>query len=79
MSRNCSITKKGSLSGRKVSHANNKCRKISRPNLQSKRIFDSETGKWVRLRVSTRVLRTINRKGLSATLRDEGLRLEDLR
>ncbi len=79
MSRKCSITQKGRLRGHKVSHANNKTNKISNANLHQKRLFDSETGKWVRVKVSSRVLRTIDKKGLSATLRDSGLKLANLR
>lgn len=78
MPRQCKISKKHVLRGNKVSHANNKSRKTWDVNLKRKRIFDSTTGKWVRVRVSTRVLRTIDRKGLSATLKDYGLNISDL-
>lgn len=78
MSRRCSISGKGALNGHKVSHANNKSNKITYPNLQSKRLFDSATGKWVKVRLSSRVLRTIDKKGLSATLKDLGKTLSDL-
>jgi large subunit ribosomal protein L28 len=61
-----------------VSHANNKRRKKWNANIQSKRVFDSETGTWVRLKVSARALRTISKKGLAATMRDAGLTLKDL-
>ena len=70
MSRKCVIAKKGPLTGNTVSHANNKCRKTWNVNMKNKRIFDSTTGKWVRLNVSARALRTINRKGLSKTLKE---------
>ncbi len=78
MSRKCQITGKGPHTGNTVSHANNKRRKTWNANLQTKRIFDSETGTWVKLRVSSRALRTISKKGLAATLRDNGLTLKDL-
>lgn len=70
MSRKCVIAGKGPQTGNTVSHANNKCRTTWKVNMKSKRIFDSTTGKWVRLRVSTRALRTINRKGLSKALKE---------
>ena len=79
MSRKCQILSKNRLTGNNVSHANNKTRRTWNVNLQSKRIFDSASGTWVRLRVSTRVLRTIDRKGLSATLKDLGLKLSDVK
>ena len=79
MSRRCQITKKGSQRGNNVSHANNKRRKTWNANIQSKRVFDSQSGKWVKLKVSTRTLRTISKKGLAQTLKDSGLTLDQLR
>ena len=78
MSRKCQISGKRPRRGNNVSKANNKRRKVWNANIQNKRVFDSETGEWVRLRVSTRILRTIDRKGLSATLRDLGLKRADV-
>ena len=78
MARRCQISNKGTQSGNNVSHANNRTRKTWQPNLQTKRIFDSETGTWVRLKVSSQILRTIDKKGLSATLKDYGKTLKDV-
>ena len=75
----CRITKQGRQNGHKVSHSNNKTNKVWNSNLHRKRLFDSETGQWVTVKVSSRVLRTIDRKGLSATLRDHGMKIDDLR
>lgn len=79
MSHKCQISGKSLLKGNNVSHANNKTRKTWKANLHTKRIYDSETGTWVRLKVSSRILRTIDKKGLSATLKDAGLKLKDLK
>lgn len=78
MSKVCQISKKGPLKGNTVSKAHNKRRKTWGVNLHSKRVYDSETGKWVRIRVSSRILRTIDKKGLSATLKDHGMTLADV-
>ena len=78
MSRVCSVSGKGLARGNKVSHSNNKRRKVWEPNLQSKRIFDTESGQYVRIKVSRRALKTIDKKGLSQTLRDNGLKLTDI-
>ncbi len=78
MSRRCSISGKGSQVGHKVSHANNKSNKVTYANLHSRRLYDSESGKWVRITVSSRTLRTIDQKGLSSALRDAGLTLKDV-
>ena len=73
MSRVCAITLKGRQNGHKVSHANNKKNKVWSANLHWKRIYDSTTKTWFRIKLSARVLRTIDKKGLSATLRDNGI------
>ena len=78
MSRRCKISKKGPLVGYNVSHAHNKTKKRQLPNLQSKRIFIPEENRWVRVRLSTRALRTVTKKGLFAYLKDEGLTLRDV-
>ncbi|MEO1083800.1 MAG: 50S ribosomal protein L28 [Acidobacteriota bacterium] len=78
MPRKCAITGKKPLSGKNVSHAHNVTPKWQRPNLQKKRIFVTELSRWVRVKLSTRALRTVNKKGLLPYLRDEGLRLEDV-
>ncbi len=78
MSRKCQITGKKPLSGHNVSHAHNVTNKWQRPNIQKKRIFVPELGRSVRLKVSTRALRTIDKKGLTAYLRDQGLTLDDV-
>ena len=79
MARKCQISQKGALKGNRVSHANNKTLRRFNANLHMKWIYDSESGKSVRLRVSSRILRTISKKGLAATLRDYGMKLEDLK
>ncbi|MCY4047110.1 MAG: 50S ribosomal protein L28, partial [Candidatus Dadabacteria bacterium] len=63
MARRCAITGKGPLSGNNVSHANNKTRRRQIPNLQNKRIFVPELGRFVRIKLSARALRTIDKKG----------------
>jgi len=55
--------------GYNISHAHNKTKKRQQPNVQSKRVWDDENECWVKLKVSTRALRTIQKKGLAATLK----------
>lgn len=78
MSRKCKLTGKGPMAGNNVSHAHNKTRRVQNPNLQWKRIYIPELDRTVRIRLSTRALRTIDKKGLMAFLRDEGLKLKDV-
>ncbi len=56
--------------GNNVSHSNKKTKRKFNPNLQTKKFFIPEENKWVTLKVSTSVLRTINKKGISAVLKD---------
>ena len=70
MSRVCQVTGIRPMSGNNVSHANNKTRRRWLPNLQRKRFYFAEEKRWIKLRVSTRGLRTIDKKGLAAVVRD---------
>jgi large subunit ribosomal protein L28 len=57
------MTGKGVLSGNNVSHANNKTRRRYLPNLQETSLISDVLGAQVRIRVSTRGLRTIEHNG----------------
>jgi large subunit ribosomal protein L28 len=63
MSRRCQITGKGVLTGNNVSHANNKTRRRYLPNLQETSLLSDALGSTVRVRVTTRALRTIEHNG----------------
>ena len=69
MSRVCEITGKKVQVGNNVSHAKNRTRRKFYPNLQKKRFFIPEEGKWITIKVSTSALRTINKNGISAVLK----------
>ena len=56
--------------GNTVSHANNKTRRRWKPNLVSKRYFLEDEDRWITLRVSTRGIRTIDKRGLAAVVRE---------
>ncbi len=78
MARKCELTGKKPLVGNHVSHANNKVKRRQNPNLHTKRIYIPELEKYVKLKISNRALRTINKKGLLKFLNDEGLTLKDI-
>ena len=63
MSRRCRITGKTVLAGNNVSHANNKTRRRFLPNLQTASLLSDTLGTAVRLRLSTRAIRTVEKKG----------------
>ncbi|MBT3982615.1 MAG: 50S ribosomal protein L28 [Bacteriovoracaceae bacterium] len=70
MARACDLTGKKGLVGNRVSHAKNRTKMKQMPNLQTKRVFDPETGQTIKLRLSTRAIRTLDKVGsLSKFLR----------
>ena len=69
MARVCQVTGKKPVTGNKVSHSNIKTKRRFLPNLQIKRYFLAEEDKWVRLKVSTEAIRTINKNGLYAVVK----------
>ena len=70
MSRICELTGKGRQVGNNVSHANNKTKRRFLPNLQSRRFWVESENRWVRLRVSTSALRSIDKNGIESVLAD---------
>ena len=71
----CQMTGKRWMNGHKVSHSNIKTKKRQLPNLQKKRIWYAEENRFVTLRLSTRALRTLRKKGLATFAREAGLDL----
>ena len=63
MSRRCMITGKGVMSGNNVSHANNKTRRRFLPNVQDAAVYSVALARWIKMRVSTAGLRTVEHKG----------------
>ncbi len=73
MARVCQITGKRTRVGNNVSHANNRTKRKFYPNLQVKRFFMEDEGKFIKLKVSTHAIRIISRIGLKATLKKHNL------
>ena len=75
MSRVCQVTGKGPMSGNNVSHANNKTRRRFLPNLHSQRFWLEGERRFVKLRVSSKGMRIIDKLGIDevvAELRARG-------
>ena len=70
MSRVCVVTGKKPLVGNNVSHANNKTKRRFKPNLHRHRFWIESEGRFVTLRVSTKGLRTIDKLGIDAVLKE---------
>ena len=68
MSRVCQVTGKRPLAGNNVSHAHNRTRRRFLPNLHSRRFWVESENRWVKLRVSNKGLRIIDKKGLESVI-----------
>lgn len=69
MSRVCQVTGKRPASGNNVSHAHNKTRRRFLPNLHAHRFWVESENRWVRLRVSAKGLRIIDKQGIDTVLK----------
>ena len=70
MARKDQLTGRGPRSGNHVSHANNKAKRRFGINLQKKRFYLPDEDRWVTLRVSAKTIKTINKNGIQAVLRE---------
>jgi large subunit ribosomal protein L28 len=78
MSRVCQVTGKRPATGNNVSHAHNKTRRRFLPNLHTRKFWVESEDRWVKLRVSRKGLRTIDKKGIEAVLDEMRSRGEKL-
>lgn len=78
MSRVCMVTGKKPITGNNVSHAHNKTRRRFSPNLQTHRFWVESEKRFVKLRVSTKGMRIIDKQGIDtvlANIRNSGIRV----
>ena len=71
----CVFTGKKPLAGNKVSHSNRKTRMVQKPNVVTKRFWLEDEQRWVKLRLSTRAIRTIDKIGLRTYAKRTGVQL----
>ncbi len=70
MSKVCQVTGKRPISGNNVSHANNKTRRRFLPNLHNRRFWVESEKRWVRMRISSKGMRIIDKLGIDQVLQD---------
>ena len=70
MARKDDLTGKGSVTGNSVSRSNNKMKRKFNRNLQKKRFYVPDEDRWITLKVSAKTLKTINKKGIQAVLKE---------
>ncbi|MBE9228365.1 50S ribosomal protein L28 [Phormidium sp. LEGE 05292] len=75
MSKVCQLTGKKANNAYAVSHSHRRNKKLQEVNLQSKRIWWEEGKRWVRLRISTKAIKTLEKKGLAAMAKEAGIDL----
>jgi len=76
MTRKCDLTGKGVLVGHRVSHSNIKTKHRFEPNLQKKKFWSEEHNRFVKLKVSTSAIRTIDKLGVDGYARKLGIKLK---
>ena len=75
MSRTCQLTGKKANNAYAVSHSHRRTKKLQGVNLQWKRVWWPEGKRWVKLILSTKAIKTLQKKGLSAFAKDAGINL----
>ncbi len=70
MSKVCQVTGKRPMTGNNVSHANNRTRRRFVPNLHTHRFWVESENRYVKLRLSTKGMRIIDKKGIDVVLAD---------
>jgi large subunit ribosomal protein L28 len=75
MSRKCELTGKKANNAYAISHSHRRTKKLQEVNLQWKRVWWAEGNRWVRLRLSTKAIKSLETKGLQAMAKEAGINL----
>lgn len=75
MSRKCQLTGKKANNAFAISHSHRRTKRLQQVNLQSKRVWWAEGNRWVRLKLSTKAIKTLEHKGLAAMAAEAGINL----
>lgn len=75
MARKCQLTGKTANNAFAVSHSHRRTKKVQEVNLQWKRIWWPQGNRWVRLRLSTKAIKTLDKLGLQAMAKQAGIDL----
>jgi large subunit ribosomal protein L28 len=75
MSRKCDLTGKTANNAFAVSHSHRRTKRMQQVNLQWKRIWWAEGNRWVRLKISTKAIKTLEKKGIHAMAKEAGINL----
>jgi len=75
MARRCTLTGKKANNAYAVSHSHRRTKKLQGVNLQSKRIWWPQGNRWVKLKLSTKAIKTLKTRGVEAMAREAGINL----
>ncbi len=75
MGRHCQLTQKQANNAFSISHSHRRTKRIQEANLQWKRVWWEEGKRFVRLRLSTKALKTLKKRGVGAMAREAGIDL----
>lgn len=78
MARYCQVTGKKPMAGNNVSHANNRTKTRQQPNLQKKRFYLPSEDRWIKLTVSAKGIKIIDKKGIEQVVKEMRARGEDI-
>lgn len=79
MARRCQISGKQTASGNNVSHSHRKTRRKFKVNLVTKKVYLADENRWVRLKLSARMLKTLNNRGVKSLMKKYGQDLSVLK
>lgn len=75
MARHCDLTGKKANNAFAISHSHRRTKRLQEANLQSKRVWWPQGKRYVKLRLSTKAIKTLEKKGISAMAREAGIDL----
>ncbi|AFY50937.1 ribosomal protein L28 [Nostoc sp. PCC 7524] len=75
MSRRCELTGKKANNAFAISHSHRRTKRLQQVNLQSKRVWWPGGNRWVKLKLSTKAIKTLEKRGIEAMAKEAGLNL----
>ncbi|MBE9110503.1 50S ribosomal protein L28 [Nodosilinea sp. LEGE 07298] len=75
MARHCELTGKKANNAFAISHSHRRTKRLQEANLQEKRVWWPQGKRWVKLRLSTKAIKTLQSKGLDAMAKEAGINL----
>ncbi|MEY3299594.1 MAG: ribosomal protein [Cyanobacteriota bacterium] len=78
MGRKCQLTGKKANNAFAISHSHRRTKRLQEANLQEKRVWWPQGNRWVKLRLSTKAIKTLQIKGIDAMAKEAGLNLNKL-